>query len=484
MGYYPPPPGAGGSGTQYPPPPTSSPPAQQYSYPPPPAANQGWSYPPPPQATSTSPVASTPTYPPPPHQQQQPQQPQQPQQYPPPPQQQPHHPLSPQPQQSPPPQQQQYSPPPQQQPQQQFPPPPPQQPQQPQQPQYPPPPQQTQQPQQPQYPPPPQQTQQQQQPQYSPPPSSPSPVQHGALPQHLRSPSTASQGSSQNPLQFAPPPSYPQDQTNTGYPPEKQPTDEKQQQQAQAQAAPVIDPTGAPAAGVFTGAISTYVDDVGTFNGGSYRISHRDCNSVLTIQLAIGCPVDARPGAMIAMSPSIVLKGSYKFSMKKLVAGGEMGTSTYTGPGELLLAPPMLGDITSLRLTGREAWSVSHDGFLACTQNVVKDYKRQSLGKAMFSGEGLFVYKFTGTGLLWLTSFGAIIRKDLVDGEKYIVDNGHLVAWNTKYVMERVSSGGIISGLASGEGLVCKFTGPGTVFIQTRNAKSFTAYMAGQQVNA
>lgn len=58
----------------------------------------------------------------------------------------------------------------------------------------------------------------------------------------------------------------------------------------------------------------------------------------------------------------------------------------------------------------------------------------------------------------------------LADGEKYIVDNGHLVAWNTKYILERVASGGLISGIASGEGLVCKFTGPGTVFMQTRNA--------------
>lgn len=70
---------------------------------------------------------------------------------------------------------------------------------------------------------------------------------------------------------------------------------------------------------------------------------------------------------------------------------------------------------------------------------------------------------------------GALLTsRQLVDGEKYIVDNGHLVAWNTKYVMERVASGGIISGFASGEGLVCKFTGPGTVFIQTRNAVSST----------
>lgn len=52
------------------------------------------------------------------------------------------------------------------------------------------------------------------------------------------------------------------------------------------------------------------------------------------------------------------------------------------------------------------------------------------------------------------------------------MDNGHLVAWNTKYILERVASGGIISGLSAGEGLVCKFTGPGTVFIQTRNPVS------------
>ena len=47
----------------------------------------------------------------------------------------------------------------------------------------------------------------------------------------------------------------------------------------------------------------------------------------------------------------------------------------------------------------------------------------------------------------------------LREGEKYIIDNGHLVAWNCKYVLERIASGGIISNLSAGEGLVCKFTG-------------------------
>lgn len=55
-------------------------------------------------------------------------------------------------------------------------------------------------------------------------------------------------------------------------------------------------PGSAPPTGQFVGVVATNQDDVGTFNGGSYRISHRDTNSLLTIQLAMGCPLVAKPG--------------------------------------------------------------------------------------------------------------------------------------------------------------------------------------------
>lgn len=170
---------------------------------------------------------------------------------------------------------------------------------------------------------------------------------------------------------------------------------------------------GVPQGGAFVGMQATTQDDVGTFNGGSYRVSHRDTNSILTIQLAMGCPITAKPGVMIAMSPSVMLKGTVKFSMKKLLIGGEMAHSTFTGPGELLLAPSTLGDIAILRLKGDETWSVGRDAFLACTQGVIKEYKNQGISKAMFSGEGWFVYKMSGTGILWMSTFGAVLRKDV-----------------------------------------------------------------------
>ena len=116
---------------------------------------------------------------------------------------------------------------------------------------------------------------------------------------------------------------------------------------------------------------------------------------------------------MFAMSPTVKVQGSIKISMKKMIAGAHLTHSTFTGPGEVLLGPAMLGDISNIRLSGEEEWSVGKDAFLACTQGVTKDLKRQGIGKAIFSGEGLFVYKIAGIGVIWITSFGAVIRKNV-----------------------------------------------------------------------
>lgn len=118
-------------------------------------------------------------------------------------------------------------------------------------------------------------------------------------------------------------------------------------------------------------------------------------------------------GVMIAMSTTMTLRGTVSFGWKKLLAGGEMTMSQYTGPGELLIAPSVLGDIIVLRLNGEEEWKIGRDSFLASTTSVRHKYQAQGIAKAVFSGEGLFIYKISGTGLLWLQSFGAIIKKDV-----------------------------------------------------------------------
>jgi uncharacterized protein (AIM24 family) len=242
---------------------------------------------------------------------------------------------------------------------------------------------------------------------------------------------------------YPPPPSeIPLQQESNYYPPPQQDADKVQQFNSTPSKGnvrfagedysyhkPAKDNTYPQQARPFVGAASTEQDDVGTFNGGSYRISHRDSNTMLTLQLAMGCPLTVKSGqlhspianqdlanvalgALLSMTPTVTVKGTIKVTMKKVIAGSHLMHSNFTGPGEVVLVPAFLGDICSVRLADKDEWSVGKDAFLACTQGIHKDLKRQGIGKALFSGEGLFVYKMSGNGIVWLTSFGAIIRKD------------------------------------------------------------------------
>ena len=76
---------------------------------------------------------------------------------------------------------------------------------------------------------------------------------------------------------------------------------------------------------------------------------------------------------------------------------------------------------------------------------------------------------------MFLSSFGAIHSISLEAGEEVIIDNGHLVAWPDymQYRIEKASS------VISGECLVCRFTGPGVILIQTRKPEAFSKWMQG-----
>ena len=131
------------------------------------------------------------------------------------------------------------------------------------------------------------------------------------------------------------------------------------------------------------------------------------------------------------------------------------------------------------QLDGTNDLIVQKDGYLASEKSVDVSTKTQNLAQGLFSGEGFFILKVSGRGTVFLNSYGSIHEIDLQEGQEYIVDNQHLVAWtsNTNYKIEKASSSGWISSLTSGEGFVCRFRGPGKVYIQTRNPRSFASWI-------
>jgi uncharacterized protein (TIGR00266 family) len=101
--------------------------------------------------------------------------------------------------------------------------------------------------------------------------------------------------------------------------------------------------------------------------------------------------------------------------------------------------------------------------------------------KGFFSGEGLVLQQATGHGDLWFNTFGAILEID-VRGE-YVVDTGCIVAFEDTLgyrvtTMPRPSGGGFLKTfLFGGEGLVCRFSGNGRLWIQTRGIGPFLGWV-------
>lgn len=201
--------------------------------------------------------------------------------------------------------------------------------------------------------------------------------------------------------------------------------------------------------------------------------------------LATGEGLRAESGAMVSMSPTIDLEsqaqGGLFGGLKRMVAGESFFCQTLKavrGDGEAILAPSAPGDIELLELSGGNSYFLERGAFLACGEGVNIDTNIQGVSKGLFSGEGFFLLSATGTGPLAVAAFGAIYELNLAPGQEWIVDNGHLVAWShtVNYSVEKATKGWV-SSFTSGEGLVCRFRGPGRLLIQSRNDSGFGAWV-------
>ena len=188
----------------------------------------------------------------------------------------------------------------------------------------------------------------------------------------------------------------------------------------------------------------------------------------------------AESGAMVSMSSNIELKSSAKGGLfasakRALLSGESFFQSTFTAkgaPGEVYFTSETTGDLEHISLTGNEL--IMSTGAYVCGSPELELDSKWGGFKGFFGGEGLFFLKAQGTGDLFFSSFGAIHEVN-VSGD-YIVDTGHIVAFepSLSYAIEKV--GGLKSLFFSGEGLVCRFTGNGKLYLQTRNQNSFTAW--------
>ena len=219
-----------------------------------------------------------------------------------------------------------------------------------------------------------------------------------------------------------------------------------------------------------------------------------DVDPFLHVSLRKGETIFCESDAMVMMEAPLDLTGSMqgglvRAAMRRLANGEsffQQRIEAKRGDGDCLLAPNMPGGMQVLDVGARQ-YRMSDGAYVAATDRIEVNARMQSLGNALFGGTGwFFIGETQGDGQVVVGGFGSLFTLDVAPGKDIVIDNGHVVAWDSTLRYEIAASTSQSQGLlrnltnsvTSGEGVVLRFSGQGQVIVCSRNRQSFLAWLA------
>lgn len=222
----------------------------------------------------------------------------------------------------------------------------------------------------------------------------------------------------------------------------------------------------------------------------NYTIDKQMQFPLVNIELEPGEKAYIQRGSMVYHSTSIELNtkvnGSGSGLGKLIRAVGRSMTSgesfwiteaqAHKETGTLAIAPALPGEVLPLQL-GEKQYRINDGKFLAMDGSASYSMKKQSIGRAIFSGTGgFFVMTTSGDGTILCNAYGSI-KKITLDNDEITIDNNHVVAWSTDLDYDIHFDNGFIQSLGTGEGIVNTFKGSGEIYIQSLNLETFAGIL-------
>lgn len=221
-----------------------------------------------------------------------------------------------------------------------------------------------------------------------------------------------------------------------------------------------------------------------------------DNDPFLHVSLCHGESISCESDAMVMMESNLDLTGRIQGgilgALARRLANGESFFQQHIkatrGDGDCLLAPTLPGAIEVLDV-GAVQYKIADGAYMAATEGVEVTAQMQNVGAALFGSTGGFLIGQTsGSGQVAVTGFGTLFTLDVTPHNPITIDNGHVVAWDSRLNhqislstnQERGLLGNIVNSMTSSEGVVLKFSGSGKVIICSRNAGSFSAWVSSQ----
>ena len=222
----------------------------------------------------------------------------------------------------------------------------------------------------------------------------------------------------------------------------------------------------------------------------NYSIDKQMQFPLVDIELEPGEKVFIQRGSMVYHSTSIKLNtkvngtgsgiGKLIRAVGRSITSGESFWITEAQAsrttGKLAIAPALPGEVLPLKL-GKEQYRINDGKFLAMDGSASYSMKKQSVGRAIFSGTGgFFVMTTSGEGTVLCNAYGSI-KKITLNNDEITIGNNHVVAWSTGLDYDIHFDNGFIQSIGTGEGIVNTFKGSGEVYIQSLNLETFAGIL-------
>ena len=222
-----------------------------------------------------------------------------------------------------------------------------------------------------------------------------------------------------------------------------------------------------------------------------------DVDPFLHVSLAKGEKIYCESDAMVMMEASLDLKGKMSGGIGSAImrrfANGEsffqQHIEAVRGDGDCLLSPTLPGAVQVVDV-GAQQYMLSDGAFVAASAGVELKVRTQNLGNALFAQSGgFFITETAGSGQVAVSGFGSMSELEVTPGKDVVIDNSHVVCWDSRLKYEisitTGSSGGFLGNLVnsqtSGEGMVLKFSGQGKVLVCSRNRDAFLNWTQRKQ---
>jgi uncharacterized protein (TIGR00266 family) len=195
--------------------------------------------------------------------------------------------------------------------------------------------------------------------------------------------------------------------------------------------------------------------------------------------------------------PSAIASLTLNAELKPVPAAGEREAhAKHRGPGgfrlvqivarstptEVLLCPPLPGDLLPIHVAGDGVHVVS-TAFVAAEARV--SVKAEWAGvRGMFAWETPVLLTCDGVGELFVASYGAFHVLELLDGQGYRAQTGYVVAVDRSVHCELAPAAEQTEQSPLAEGKWCDLVGPGRLYMQTRSVDALLGRLAPRLLGA